>query len=231
MSLKEKRVVIIGGSAGIGKATARAALGAGASVVVASRSEEELSEARRELGASVATCVLDVRDARETDYCFSQIGSFDHLVVTAAEVHAAPFAEADVDMVRGVWDTKVLGPFVATQTALPYLREGGSVTLFSGVAAHRPARGLAVVAAANGAVEALARALALELSPLRVNAVCPGLIDTHAMSAEQRRAFAEALPARCVGEAADVAEAVLLLLQNRYITGTVLHIDGGKMIS
>lgn len=222
--------MVIGGSAGIGKATAQAAVEAGARVVIASRSEEQLRETRDALGP-VETCAFDVRDPRAMDHCFAQIGAFDHLVITAAEVTASAFIETDLDEARKTIDTKFWGPFMAVQTALPYLSEAGSITLFSGVSAHRPVRGLSVVAAANGAVEALTRSLAYELCPLRVNAVCPGFVDTHGMDEERRAALAASLPVGRVGEAEDVARAVLFLMQNPYTTGTVLRIDGGKTIS
>jgi NAD(P)-dependent dehydrogenase (short-subunit alcohol dehydrogenase family) len=230
MSLRAQRVVIVGGSAGIGKATARAALAAGAAVVVASHDEASLEQARTELGG-VEVCQLDVRDPRVLDHCFRQMETFDHLVVTAAEASASPFVETDPDAARRILDVKFWGAFNVVQAALRVLRPTGSVTLFSGIAAHRPVRGLAVVAAANAAVEALTRALAVELCPLRVNAVCPGFVDTHELDEEKRKALANSLLVRRVGEPDDVAQAVLFLLQNPYMTGTVLHIDGGKMIS
>ncbi len=229
-SLQGKRVLVVGGSAGIGKATAAAALAEGAAVVIASHVEAQLEQARAELGGTVETCVFDVRDPRAIDYCLAQVGALDHLVITAAEVAAMPFVETDPDEARKILDVKFWGPFNAVQAALPYLREGGSVTLCSGITASRPVRGLSVVAAANGAVEAFTRALALEICPLRVNAVSPGSVDTHELDEERRRALANSLPVRRVGEAADVAAAVLFLMQNPYVTGTVLHIDGGKLI-
>lgn len=231
MPLRDQKVLVVGGTAGIGKATARAALAAGARVVVAGTDAGRLDAAVHELGGGADGCVLDVLDPRGMDSCFAGVGGFDHLVVTAAEVQVAPFVETDGDAARRVLDVKFWGSFNAVQAALPYLREGGSVTLFSGIAAHRPVRGLAVAAAANGAVEAFARALAVELAPLRVNAVCPGSVETHELDEERRTALAHSLPARRVGAPDDVAQAVLFLLQNPFVTGTVLHIDGGKMIS
>lgn len=230
MSLTGKKVVIIGGSAGIGKATARAAVAQGAEVVIGSRDEAHLQEAQDEIGGGVKYCVMDVRDVRGMDYCFDQIGPFDHLVVTAVEVTATPFIQMELDAARHVFEVKFWGQFAAAQLAAPSLREGGSITLFSGVAAHKPVRGFAAIAAANGAVEALVRSLALEISPLRVNAVSPGFIDTHGIDPERRTKIAEALPARCVGEADHAAQAVLFLMQNPYTTGTVLYVDGGNRI-
>lgn len=231
MSLKGHKVLIIGGSAGIGKETARIARDAGADVIIASRSQDHLDAACEELGEGVKAVVLDVRDPRATEYALSEVGSFDHLVVTAAEVQAHPFVEQDLDEARKIFDSKFWGQITAVQMALSFLTERGSITLFSGVAASRPVAGLSIVAAVNGAVEAIVRALALELCPLRVNAVSPGFIDTHNIDEEKRRALEASLPVRRMGLAEDVAQAVLLLMDNSYITGTVLQIDGGRSIA
>jgi NAD(P)-dependent dehydrogenase (short-subunit alcohol dehydrogenase family) len=231
MSLKGQKILIIGGSAGIGKETARAARDAGADVVIASRTQEHVDAACEELGEGVQSFVLDVRDSRVTQHVMEQIGAFDHLVVTAAQVQAQPFVEQDLDEARKIFDSKFWGQLTAVQMALSYLKESGSITLFSGVAARRPVPGLSIVAAVNGAVEALVRALALELCPLRVNAVSPGFIDTHNIDEEKRRAIEASLPVRRIGQAEDVAKAVLLLMDNSYITGTVLQIDGGRSIA
>ena len=231
MTLQGKKIVILGGSSGIGKATAEAAVAAGAEVTIASRSADKLARARQALDDAVDTCVLDVRDVRGMDYCLEQQSPFDHLVITAAEVTASPFLETEIEAARHLFEVKFWGQFGAVQQAVPFLRPGGSVTLFSGMVAHKPVRGMAVIGAINGAIEALTRVLALELSPLRVNAVCPGFVDTHRMDPEKRRKLAAALPGRHVGEAGDVAQAVLFLMQNPYATGTVLRLDGGSYLA
>lgn len=230
MSLQDKKVVIIGGSAGIGKATAKAAAAAGAHVIIAARTEQDLARVKEEIQGRVETCTIDVRDVRGMDYCIEQIGAIDHLVYTATDAHPSPFLDADFEDSRKIFDVKFWGPFAVIQSAAPAIREGGSITLFSGVVAEKPARGLSVVAAANGAVEALARSLAVELSPIRVNAISPGFVDTDTMTGEQRKDFAATLPVKRVGEPIDLAEATLFVMQNRFLTGTVLHVDGGDRI-
>lgn len=227
LPLSQKKIVIVGGSAGIGRATARSAVEAGATVVIASRDEAHLAEAAEAIGGDVHTCAFDVRDTRAMDYCLEQVAPFDHLVVTAADVQPAPFLEAELDEAKALFDTKFWGAFSAVQAAVPFLRAEGSVVLFSGVAAHRPVRGLATAAAANGAVEAFVRSLAVELAPIRINAVAPGFVDTHGMDPQRRERLEAELPAGRVGEARDLAHAVLFLLTNPYTTGTVLHVDGG----
>ncbi|HET6569748.1 MAG TPA: SDR family oxidoreductase [Rhodothermales bacterium] len=230
MSLQDKKVVVIGGSAGIGKATAKAAAAAGAHVVIAARNEHELAQATEEIAGHVETCTIDVRDVRGMDYCIEQIGAIDHLVYTAVDAHPSPFLETDFEEARKIFDVKLWGPFAVVQSAAPAIGDGGSITLFSGVTAYKPVRGLSVVGAANGAVEALVRALAVELSPIRVNAISPGFVDTDTMTEAQRKELAATLPVGRVGAPIDMAEAALFAMQNRFMTGTVLHLDGGDLI-
>ncbi len=226
MSLVEKKLLIIGGSSGVGKATAAEAIAAGARVTIAGRSEERLSKVKEELGERLETCVLDVRDPRELDYCFEVIEGFDDLIVTAAEDYHAEFVECDLDDAKKAFETKFWGQFVAAQRCVPFISERGSITLFSGISGRRVVRGESVLGAANCAVEALVRSLAVELSPLRVNAVAPG--ETRVEEDEERnRRIAESLPIRRVGDNRDVAHAVLYLVENQFTTGTVLRVDGG----
>lgn len=229
MTLEGKTVLIIGGSSGIGRATADRALRCGARVVIASRDEAHLDEARATIG-SVETCVIDVRDVRAMEYAFDALDPLDHLVVTAAEVASTPFLKTDLEEAKKLADIKFWGQFAAAQSAGARMGEGCSITLTAGVAAQMPARGLAVIGAINGAIEALTRALALELSPVRVNAVSPGFIDTRGIDSERRAQIESSLPARRVGSPDDVARGIIYLIENPYTTGTVLTIDGGRSL-
>lgn len=231
MSLSGKKILIIGGSSGIGKATARVAVEAGATVIIAGRAKERLDQAKAEIGTGIETVVLDVRDLREMEYSFEQSGGFDDLVVTAAEEYESPFIECDLEEAKKAFDTKFWGQFVAAQRSLPFISERGSITLFSGVPGLRVVHGQSVLAAANSAVESLVRALSVELSPLRVNAVAPGdLRPEEDEDVEETQALAKSLPVRRVGEQRDVARAVLFLIENQYVTGTVLRVDGGRTV-
>ncbi len=231
MSLEGKKILIIGGSSGIGKATALAAIEAGARVVIAGRAQERLDKAQAEIGGRIDSYVLDVRELRELDFCFEQMGGFDHLVVTAAEEYDAPFIECELDEAKKAFETKFWGQFTAAQRSVPFIGERGSITLFSGVPGQCVVHGQSVVAAANSAVESLVRALSVELSPLRVNAVAPGdLRSEEEEDDEHVQSLAESLPARRAGEHRDVAEAVLFLIKNQYVTGTVLRVDGGRTV-
>lgn len=225
MPLTGRKLLIIGGSSGIGMATAAAAVAVGAEVIIAGRTKEHLTEAQEAIGKQVETCVLDVRDARELDFWFEQMQGFDDLVVTAAEDYRASFVEVDIDEAKKAFETKFWGQLLAAQRCVPFIGKRGSITLFSGVPGRRFVDGHAVLGAANSAVEALVRALAIELSPLRVNAVAPGELRVDDEQENQTRA--DALPVRRIGEYEDMARAVMFLIENQFMTGTVLRVDGG----
>lgn len=236
MPLARKKLLIIGGSSGIGKATAIAAVESGAHVIIAGRAKDRLEEAKAEIGGEIDLCVLDVRDPREMDFCFEKMGGFDHLVITAAEEYDAPFIECELDAARKVFDTKFWGQFAAVQLSVPFIDKRGSITLFSGVPGGTVVRGQSVAAAANCAVESLVRSLSVELSPVRVNAVAPGELRREDEEEEEEavaesKAIADSLPVRRIGEHRDIAEAVLFLIENQYVTGTVLRVDGGRTVA
>lgn len=234
MDLKDKRVVVIGGSSGMGLAVARRAAERGAKVLVASRSVEKLSRAKAEIRGTIGTYPLDVTREEEVERFFSRVGALDHLVTSAAITGMGPFLETPQEKVRALFESKFWGQYRAARHAAPRIAPGGSITFFSGIAGQRPFHGFSAYAAVNGAVEGLCRALALELAPVRVNVVSPGIVDTPAyagMDEEERRAFldsvAKRLPAGRVGDPDDAAEAALFLMLSGFTTGTVLSVDGG----
>ena len=217
------RLVVIGGSSGIGLAVAQLAAGQGWDVTIASRSPERADvDARR--------VALDVTDVEAVRRVFGDLGPIDHLVSTAGAPGTGPVRHVDLAVGRRLFEAKVLGPLAAIQST----EIRSSIVLTSGLAAAVPVPGAFFTGTVNGAVEAAVRALARELAPVRVNAVAPGLIDTPqyaAMPEERRRAMFErtagALPAGRVGRPADVADAVWHLLTNEFVTGTVHAVDGG----
>ncbi len=238
-------MVVVGGSSGIGLGVAEAALAAGAAeVVIAGRSPDRLARAVEQLRASGAGRSrpepLDVTDERRVAAFFEGIGPFDHLAVTAAETRYQPLTAFDEGAARTVIESKLLGPVLLAKHAAARIRSGGSITLTAGVASERPLPKGALVAAVNGGLMALARALALELAPLRVNVVSPGWVDTPVWDRlvgtavggkeEAFAAMAARLPVRRIGTPADVAEAFLFLMQNGFTTGTTLHVDGGHRL-
>jgi NAD(P)-dependent dehydrogenase (short-subunit alcohol dehydrogenase family) len=221
------RLLVIGGSSGIGLATARKAVAAGWDVVVASR-----EPGRADIAAQKVA--LDVTDDATLRTALADLGPIDHLVSSTVARAGGPAKELDLGAARLAFETKLWGPFAAVQAA----DVRSSIVLLSGAAASTPMRGGSATAAVNGAVEALVRTLAVELAPVRVNAVSPGIVDTPTwadLPAEQREAMfshlAGALPVGRIGAPEDVADAIWHLLTNEFVTGTVLHVDGGHRLA
>jgi NAD(P)-dependent dehydrogenase (short-subunit alcohol dehydrogenase family) len=232
-------VVVIGGSSGMGLAVARRCVADGASVIIAGRLSERLDAARTELGHDrVDVARVDIGDRAQVEQLFEHVGALRHLVVTAADLpYGRVVTLTESDVMRGV-RSKLLGPIFAIQQATPRITGGGSITLTSGIAAHRPIPGGSVAASVNGAIESMVRALALELAPIRINAVSPGWVDTPiwdgiATGDAKAARFAEMgarLPAGRIGAPADIANAIAFLMQDDFVTGTVLHAEGGQLL-
>ena len=229
-----QRVVVIGGGSGLGLAIAELAVIRGGDVIVAGRNQAKLDAAVIAMGGASRTAVVDTTEKRAVNEMFEQLGPIDHLVLTASatktgKVHELAIEDAHASMMSKFW-----GPYLCASAAR--WRDGGSLTLFSGVLSRKPMAAGAALASINAAVEALGRALALELAPVRVNTVSPGLIDTSAydqMPADKRRSFfdatARSLPVGRVGTAEDIAAATLMLMTNAYVTGVTLDVDGGGL--
>ena len=234
MSLKGKRVVVIGGTSGIGLSAAKAFLDESAQVIVASRSDAKLSEAKNVLGGNVEAYNIDFRSEEKLADFFKRVGNFDHLVVTAGEGAMGHFSELPVADVREAFDSKFWGQYLAVRAAIPYLNDTSSITLTSGVYGIRPPQGATTLASINSAIDGLVRGLSVDLAPIRVNVVSPGIVDTPlygGMPDEQRQNLysniAQQLPVNRVAQPEDIAEAYVYLVKNGFTTGTVLLIDGG----
>ncbi|MEU8849457.1 SDR family oxidoreductase [Streptomyces sp. NPDC048564] len=235
--LQDERVLVIGRGGGIAHAVAVAARDAGARVIAAGRDRRTLADAyASEPGISTET--VDLTDEATIAALGTRLGSVDHVVSTASARARGSLADLDRDAVRLSFDTKVIGPLMLAKHLGPRISEAGSFTLFSGVAAAKIAVGTLAVAITNGAADVLARSLALELAPIRVNAISPGVIDTGAWDAlgEQGKAdyFADIRarnPARRIGTADDIANAVLFAMTSTFLTGVTLHIDGGEPLT
>ncbi|RAT99283.1 SDR family oxidoreductase [Brevibacillus sp. Leaf182] len=235
--LDNQKIVIIGGSSGIGLETAKQAVALGAEVIIASRSKEKLQKAKESLGSKVSVYTLDTTDEQQVEAFFEKVGTFDHLVVSAAETSGGSFLQTDTAQARKLFDNKFWGQYYAAKYAAPKISTNGSITLFSGVVAYKAMIGSSALGAVNAAVSNLGQTLALELAPIRVNIVSPGIIDTPSrskMPKDVRENFyatlADKLPVKRVGQAKDVAQSVLYLLQNSFVTGTVLHVEGGHIL-
>ncbi|WP_411149973.1 SDR family oxidoreductase [Streptomyces sp. A30] len=238
MSLRGQRIIVIGGTAGIGLAVAEAAAREGAQVVVASRRQESVAAALERLPQGAEGRVLDVTDEDAVRAFFGRIGGFDHLVFTAGEsLLLESVAESDLGRARRFLDARLWGAYTAVKYGAPWIRKGGSVVLTTGTVARRPMPGTTVAASLCGAMESLTRALALELAPLRVNVVEPGMVRTELwrdLPEETRDGMfasaAQSLPVGRVGEPEDVAEAYLYLMRGAYSTGSVVVVDGGTVL-
>lgn len=238
MNFENQHIVVAGGSSGIGFAIAELALERGARVTISGRSEAKLAGAVARLGGRTQSVQMDLGDAEAAKAGFQQIGAFDHFVSTAADLTYGPLAAMDRQAIERMLSGKFWGPVNLVQFGVQNLQPGGSILLFSGLAADRPAAGTSMVSALNAGVEGLVRALAVELAPMRVNAISPGVVETEGwafMDERSRKGFfadlATQLPARRTGTPRDLAEAALFALTNPYLTGEVVHVNGGGSLA
>ncbi|MET8704167.1 SDR family oxidoreductase [Kitasatospora sp. NPDC058032] len=230
-----QRVVVMGGSSGIGEAAATAFAADGAEVVVTGRDRDRLDAAVARIGGKSTGQRLDAADPVALAEFFAGAGTVDHLVVAVSgAAGSGPFAHLDLAELATGFDAKFWPQVRVLQAALPHLREDGSVTLITAASARAAFPGTAGLAAINGALEAMVPPLAVELAPLRVNAVSPGVVDTpwwDRVPAEQRAVLFEGLaattPVGRVGRAEDVARAIHMLAANTFVTGVVFDCTGG----
>ena len=190
-------------------------------------------------GQRLGTVVADIGDEQDVERLFKTTGPVDHIVTTAADVGGAyqPIKEYDVAAARSSIESKLIGPLLLAKHGAPVVRPGGSLVFTSGIAAYRPGPRGSMVAALNGALASLASALAIELAPLRVNVVSPGWVDTPIWQSvagdakdDMLSAMARRLPVGRIGRTKDIADAIIALQRNGFITGTVLHVDGGHRL-
>ena len=230
-------VVVAGASSGLGLATATAARDAGAQVVLVARDRERLDAARDSVGGDARAFALDVVDAGAVEDLFAALGHVDHVASFTGEQPVAPVADTTHELYQRALDARVWAARNLCASAAPRMGERGSFTFCSGVSAWRPRPNRAAGAAATAALESFARGMAVELAPRRVNSVCPGAFDTpvldRAFGADKQAALApylSTLPLGRLGHPAELAHAVIFLMSNDYVTGTVLHVDGGALL-
>jgi NAD(P)-dependent dehydrogenase (short-subunit alcohol dehydrogenase family) len=232
-SLKDASVLVIGGTSGIGLATAALAQGEGARVTVVGRDKDRLASALDTLGAGAAGATFDVADEDAVREFFDSVDHVDH-VVTLAGTHAnGTIAELPTDVLAGPVDNRFWGPVHVFKYAAPKMTDG-SITICTGAGVARPRKGAAIVAAACSGSELLAQAMALELAPIRVNVIRPGIVDTPLLermtggnAAAMIAGMAKRIPVGRVATADDIADAIAFLMTNTYMDGAILTIDGG----
>ena len=235
-SLQDRTVLVVGRGGGIARAISVAARDAGASVVAAGRDQAELESVYDGMG--ITDEYVDLTDEASIDALGLRLGTIDHVVSTASARARGHVTDLDREAVRLAFDTKVIGPIMLAKHLGSRMPPDGSFVFFSGATAVKPEIGTMAVAATNGAVDTLIRSLALELAPVRVNAVSPGVVDTGAWDGLGEQAKAEYFtdvaaknPARRIGTAEDVADAVLFALTSTFLTGVTLRIDGGQLLT
>lgn len=235
--MKNQKILIIGGSSGMGLATARLAIARGANVTIAAPAESKLKEAAASLGTSVETRRVDITDETSVRELFRQIGDLDHLLIPGGALRLGPWREISVQDISFSLFGKLVGPFLCARCAK--LRPTGSVVFWSGILSRRPGNNDALLAAINAGVEAMTRGLAKDLAPVRVNCISPGMVagtaayDKMPDSAREQMFsnIAARLPAGRVGRPEDIASFALELMTNGFITGAVVDIDGGGLIA
>jgi len=238
MKLKGQRIVILGGTSGIGFGVATAAAVEEANVVIVSSNPESVTKALARLPEGSQGSVVDLTNEGDVENFFREVGPFDHLVYTAGDwALYGDFAKLSLADAKRSFDVRYWGCLAAIKYALPQIRHDGSIVLTSGASARRPSKGWAIPASILGGMEALGRALALELGPVRVNVVCPGMTKTEmwdGLPVENResmyREMAAKLPVGRVAEPLEVAETYLHLMRQTYSTGEVVVVDGGGVL-
>jgi NAD(P)-dependent dehydrogenase (short-subunit alcohol dehydrogenase family) len=236
-TLKDRTVLVVGRAGGIARAVTYATRDAGAQVIVAGRDREALTAAY-DGEPGISTQAVDLTDEASIAALGERLGHIDHVVSTASARARGRVADLDRDAIRLSFDTKVIGPLMLAKHLAPRINPGGSMVIFSGVAAAKIAVGTLGVAITNAAADTLTRSLALELAPIRVNAISPGVIDTGAWDAFGAQGKADYFadisarnPAGRIGTTEDIADAVVFALTSSFLTGQTLHIDGGEPLT
>ncbi|MDE1996067.1 MAG: SDR family oxidoreductase [Rhizobiaceae bacterium] len=233
--MSSQHAVIIGGSSGIGLATARLLLDRGFKVTITGRDRAKLDAAAAGLDGDISAIVMDASEVSSLREVFTTIGPLDHLVLALGGGHGAgPFATVDLSDLKKGFEQKTIAHFACAQAALPHLSKEGSITFVSAVSAQAAMPGTAGLGAINAAIAALTPILAVELKPIRVNCVSPGVVDTpwwDFLTEEQKAptfaGFGARTPVGRVGRSDEIADAIAFLIGNGFTSGHTLICDGG----
>lgn len=239
LDLTNRRIIVTGITGGIARATTQLLSSLGAELIVTARSQQKLDQSLTGIDGNIKGYVLDLTEESSIKNFYAQVGKFDHLVTPAASSMLAPINEMNFKAARELFETKQWGQMLSVYYALPYLSQSGSITLFSGTVTQKPLPGATIFAAAGAATEAAGRIWAYELAPVRVNTIVPGVIDTPAWThltgskeaaQAQLDAVAELLPVKRIGKPEDIAKSVAFLIDNDFIDGISLVVDGGHRL-
>jgi len=236
--LEGKKVIVLGGSSGIGLATAKAAGAYGAQLVIVSGNKDRINNALKELPKGTIGSAVDLTSEEQIKKFFDQTGAFDHLVFTAGEnLQLGTIDMTNIEDARRFFNVRYWGAVMALKYGAPYISKDGSVVLTSGIVSRRPNKGWSLGASICAAMEGFTRAMAMELAPVRVNCVVPGVVKTNLwnnLSEEDRNNLYEqtrlSLPVKRIGVAEDIAKAYLYLLCQPYSTGQTIVVDGGAVL-
>jgi NAD(P)-dependent dehydrogenase (short-subunit alcohol dehydrogenase family) len=234
-NLQNKKIVIVGGTSGIGLTTANMLVAEGAQVIISGRDQTKLEQAIKESGASPLSQCVNAADRNQLDAFFKSIGNFDHLVVTVSGGKGAgTFKDLNLNDLHEGFEEKFWPQLHTLQSALPYLSNSGSATLITAVSATSGKPGFSGLAGINGAIELMIPVWAKELQPLRINAISPGVIDTawwNSIPADAKSSlfeqFAAETPAGRNGKPEDIAKSIRFMIEQEFITGRILQVDGG----
>ena len=238
MSLKNKNVLVIGGGSGIGFGIAEGAAAEGAKVTIASRDGKKIADAAMRIGGTSA--VLDVGEEANIAAFFKVHTGFDHIAFTAGDTDGLGFgalSDLDLKLAASRFNTRFWGAVAVAKHGAIHLPAGGSFTITNGMLAHKPLKGMPIVTASAMAAEGLTRGLAVDLAPVRVNCVCPGLIETELFNrygdarAEMLKAMSQRQLIQRPGTPVEAAEAYLTCMRNTFMTGQVLKIEGGLALA
>jgi NAD(P)-dependent dehydrogenase (short-subunit alcohol dehydrogenase family) len=236
--LSGKRIVVLGGSSGIGLAVAQQAVAQGVTAIIASSNADRVRQTVATFDGKAEGHALDLSNERDIQNFFQKIGDFDHLVFTAGDtLQLNELAATDLTKARHAFELRYWAVLAAVKHASTHIRKGGSIVLTTGIAGERPHKGWTLAASVCGAIVSLTRALAVELAPIRVNAVSPGVVRTKLwrnMQEHDREAMYENVGNHLlvgrVGEACEIARAYLFLMQEGYSTGQTVVLDGGAVL-
>lgn len=222
--MEQKRVLVVGGSSGVGLAVSKKLVESGADVIIASRSAIKEKKHLQSLD-NLKKCSyysVDITIENEIKKLLEEVGMFDHLIITVkSPLVVSQFLELKQEDVHHAFDTKFWGQYNFARLAYKYINKGGSITFSSGTLGERPYQGYSTLSIINGAINSLSKALAIELSPIRVNSVAPGF--------KTIKELEDIIPLG-LGSDSQIANPYLFLMNDSYVTGTTIVSDGGAVL-